>query len=88
MRAYKVLIDDREAGRLKRGGSARFDLLPGQHSIQVAIDWKRSASFEVTGDGDGTLSFGCGARGAALSAPMDLFKRRDDTWLFVEPDGA
>jgi hypothetical protein len=64
-RAYRVLIDDQEVGRLKRGESARFPLLAGCHDLQVAVDWKRSARFEVSGDGDGTISFRCGPRRSA-----------------------
>ena len=50
------------------------------------MDWKRSRSFEVSGDGDDTISFRCGPRGSALLALVDLFKRGEDTWLFLEPD--
>jgi hypothetical protein len=86
-RAYRVLIYDQEVGRLKRGESARFPLSAGCHDLQVAVDWKRSARFEVSGDGDGTISFRCGPRRSA-PALVDLFKRGDDTWLFLEPDAA
>lgn len=85
-RAYRVLVDDQEVGRLKRGESARIPLSPGRHDLQVAVDWKRSARFEVSGDGEGTISFRCGPRSSLLWAWVDLFKRGDDTWLFLEPD--
>lgn len=84
---YKVLIDDEEAGRLRRGGSVQIQLQPGQHVVQVAIDWRRSASFEVTGDGEETYAFRCGPRTGSL-ALVDLFKRGDDTWLFLERDAS
>lgn len=84
--SYKVLIDGREAGRLKRGESVLVDLPPGRHVIQVAIEWKRSKSFEVLADGDETSTFRCGPR--AGIAVIDLLRRGDDTWLFLEPDVA
>ena len=86
LRRYKVLIDAREVGLLKRGESGRYELAPGHHVLAVGIDWKRSRSFEVSGDGDGTMSFRCGPAGSPLLALVDLFRRGDDTWLFLEPD--
>jgi hypothetical protein len=81
-RAYVVLIDNRAVGKLKRGESARFELSPGPHTVQVAIDWKRSAALEITGEE--RLAFLCGPRsGFAL---VNLLKHGDDTYLFLEPD--
>jgi hypothetical protein len=86
LRRYEVLIDDRVVGRLRPGEFGRYEVAPGHHVLAVAIDWKRSRSFDVSGVGDGTKSFRCGPRGSALWALVDLFKRADDTWLFLEPD--
>jgi len=81
-RAYVVLIDNGAVGKLKRGESARFELSPGPHTVQVAIDWKRSAAFDVSGEE--RLAFLCGPRkGFAL---LNLLKHGDDTYLFLEPD--
>ena len=81
-RAYVVLIDDRAVGKLKRGESARFELSPGPHTVQVAIDWKRSAAFDISGEA--RLAFLCGPRsGFAL---LNLLKHGDDTHLFLETD--
>jgi hypothetical protein len=73
-------------GGLRPGEFGRYEVAPGHHVLAVAIDWKRSRSFDVDGDGDGTKSFRCGPRGSALWALVDLFKRGDDTWLFLESD--
>jgi hypothetical protein len=80
--AYVVLIDDRAVGKLKRGESARFELSPGPHTVQVAIDWKRSAAFDISGEEQ--LAFLCGPRrGFAL---LNLLRHGDDAYLFLEPD--
>ena len=84
LRGYKVLIDDREVGRVKRGQSASFELSPGPHTVQVAIDWKRSASFDVAGEE--VLAFRCGPGGSAMKALGDILKHEDNTYLFLEPD--
>ncbi|MFB6499311.1 hypothetical protein [Bacillus haynesii] len=48
MRKFSVLIDGVEAGKIKDGGRLRIDLEPGEHEIQVKIDWCVSKpSFEV-----------------------------------------
>lgn len=53
LRRCKVLIDGRVVGRLGPGEFGRYEVAPGHHVLAVAIDWKRSPSFEVFGDGDG-----------------------------------
>lgn len=67
-RAYVVLIDDRGVGKLKRGESARFELSPGPHTVQVAIDWKRSAAFDISGEE--RLAFLCGPQTRGRHVPL------------------
>jgi hypothetical protein len=83
-RSYKILVDEEEVGRVRRGEAARLPLGPGAHVVQLKADWKRSAQFTLNGDADEVFRFRCGPRsGVAL---IDLFNRRDDTWMFLEPD--
>lgn len=94
LRKYRIVVDGHEVGRVKRGETADVTVTPGPHVLQVAIDWKRSAIFEFSGDGDGIVAFRCGSREpqilsirqAGFSAIVDAFKRGDDTWLFLERD--
>jgi hypothetical protein len=86
LRKYRVLVDGHEVARVKRGETAEITVSPGPHIVQVAIDWKRSASFEFSGDGEDVVAFRCGPRGPWFLAIVDLFKRGDDTWLFLELD--
>lgn len=41
-RAYRVFIDDQEAGRIKSGETEVFDVLPGSHHLQLRVDWASS----------------------------------------------
>jgi hypothetical protein len=41
-RAYKVLVDGQESGRIKAGETHSVDVAPGHHEVQIAIDWGRS----------------------------------------------
>ena len=87
-RAYRVFIDDKEVGRLRRGETARFDVGPNGHVVQLGIDWKRSAQFAVSGHSDEVFRFRCGpGRGRTLLTDLvDLFKSDENAWLFLEPD--
>jgi hypothetical protein len=46
-RAYKVLVDGSEVGRIKAGESYGADVAPGHHEVQIAIDWARSPVVEL-----------------------------------------
>jgi hypothetical protein len=88
-RAYKVFIDGEEVGRLRRGETAQFDVGPGEHMVQVGVDWNRSTQLAVSGDGDAVMRFRCGPTRGSGIAIIDLFKLRGDgAWLFLEPDEA
>lgn len=39
LRAYKVLIDGKEIGRIKSGETLNFPLATGNHTLQLKIDW-------------------------------------------------
>ena len=74
-RAYKVLIDDVEVGRLKRGQEARFELEAREHTVQLRIDWKRSAEFALSGDSDEVFRFITGSTRSmtVMQSPSDVF---------------
>jgi hypothetical protein len=80
-RAFKVLIDEEDVGRLKRGQSATFELSPGSHTVQVAIDWAGARRLDVSGDRDHT--FWCGPGGDALPALLGI--NPFDAYLFLQP---
>lgn len=41
-RAYRVIVDGGEVGRLGNGESASFEVAPGSHELHLKIDWCRS----------------------------------------------
>ncbi len=47
LRAYRVMVDGQEIGRVKNGETATYDVTPGQHQVQLGIDWARSPSLTV-----------------------------------------
>ncbi|ATH94106.1 hypothetical protein ACH95_18935 [Bacillus glycinifermentans] len=61
MRRFSVLIDGVEAGKIKDGGRLRIDLQPGEHVIQVKINWCTSQTVRFTLDEGEVLKFRCGS---------------------------
>jgi len=49
LRAYQILIDGREAGRVKAGQSVEISVSPGTHSVVAKIDWcgSNTINFDV-----------------------------------------
>ena len=86
-RRYKVFVDGEEVRRLRRGESARLDIEPGSHVVQVGIDWKRSAQFTVDGGGDEVYRFRCRpTNDGAITSLINFAKREDDAYLSLVPD--
>jgi len=38
VRSYRVLLDGGEVSRIKRGQTFEFNVMPGPHTIQLALD--------------------------------------------------
>jgi hypothetical protein len=83
---YNVYVDDDEVGRLRRGETRGFDLSPGPHIVQVGIGRKLSRALQVSGDSGEVFRFRCGPQGGL--AIVALLRRRDNAWLFLEPDAS
>jgi hypothetical protein len=41
-RAYRVFVDGKECGRVKRGGTVSIPAAEGRHVVHLRIDWCRS----------------------------------------------
>lgn len=46
-RAYTVLVDGAESGKIKHGESVDVPVSPGTHEVQMKIDWARSPALQV-----------------------------------------
>jgi hypothetical protein len=47
MRAYRVFMDGREVGELLPGERTSIAVAPGDHVVQLRIDWARSRAITV-----------------------------------------
>jgi hypothetical protein len=66
-RLYKVVIDQHEKGELWPGQRSSFDVQPGEHRVQVKIDFMRSNELAVTVQPGDAVELSCAGRGSAIA---------------------
>jgi hypothetical protein len=85
LRAYRVMLDCREIGRIGNGETKLFPVAPGQHELAVKIDWCSSNDVSFSLPSDQSLAFLCDStlRGLKLFAVLyyALFARKKYLWL-------
>lgn len=90
-RSYRVLVDGEEVGRLANGRTLRFEVRPGAHRLQVAIDWCSSPGVQVVArPAHPELSFTCGCRYAGWRAFLAwrAIRRHPHDFLWLESQDA
>jgi hypothetical protein len=55
LRAYTLVVDGEERGKLKQGETIEIELAPGLHHVRMQIDWAKSPVVTVRGEEDSTL---------------------------------
>ena len=58
-RAYKVLIDGTEVGKIKRGEVKAFPVQEGHHEVRMKVDWMGCPPVEVDVPADGDAELYC-----------------------------
>src|SRR4051794_15244044 len=66
-RAYKVMVDGNEVGRVRRGETQTFQIAPGPHEVHMGIDWARSPSVEGDFAEGGDTRLRCGPNANPLT---------------------
>ena len=79
MRAYRIVVDGTEVGRVRRGETLDVAVTPGRHVVAARIDWTGSPDVEVTVAPGGTTRLVCEAEGALWRAAYQAFTRQG--WL-------
>jgi len=54
-RSYELLVDGKVRGMVRQGKTLEIDLTPGDHRVQMKIDWGTSPELVVSGDRDVAL---------------------------------
>lgn len=78
-RAYKVILDDKEIGKIKSGETKKFELPKGVHQLHLKIDWCTSSTVEFSSSQE-DLEFECG------NSLKGLKILRASTAVFTESD--
>lgn len=82
-RAYIVYIDDQEAGKLRAGKTAQFDLSAGEHKVRLKLDWGGSNTVTLHVAEGQDIKLICGSSGNGLAA---IFSPNDYLWLQEEQE--
>jgi len=75
LRKYRVLVDGSPVGLIADGGVESFAVAPGDHSVQLKLDWTRSPPVEITVEEGRELHLLGGPRGGSLTVLFDLLFR-------------
>lgn len=83
-RAYKLLIDDEECGRIKRNSSLAVDVPAGQHRVTARIDWCSGNIVTVDVEDGGLVEIDVSNPHGALRGPF-VISSAPDTYLALVP---
>jgi hypothetical protein len=67
LRAYKVVVDGEDFGRIRAGDFCVFEVSPGPHELFLTIDWARSESMNFQLAPGETARFHCRPRANVLT---------------------
>ncbi len=67
-RAYTVLIDGNKAGKVRRGKELTIEVEPGEHEVQMKIDWTKSEKQTVNLNEGESAEFLCSPPGTTREA--------------------
>ncbi|MET8424030.1 hypothetical protein [Nocardia sp. NPDC004860] len=77
LRKYRVFIDGSEVGRIGRGEMLTVSVDPGNHEVQLELDWGTSPTVTVDLATDETRQLYCEPGANALTALYyTMFRRR------------
>ncbi|MFJ6837302.1 hypothetical protein [Streptomyces sp. NPDC091209] len=81
LRRYRVYVDGKRVGDIRRGENCVRSLAPGPHTVQVRISWCSSRPSRVEVSPGDRLRFICRASPGVQSGPAAVYRRRHDFLL-------
>jgi hypothetical protein len=76
LRSYAVILDGREAGRVKRGQAIEIAVSPGSHVAMLKLDWCSSPRLTFAVSPGEVAMLACRPGGSLMSAPWDVLFAR------------
>jgi hypothetical protein len=68
LRAYKVLIDDVQVAKIRRGQRLTLPVSAGQHTVRLTIDWTSSLPLELDLAPGASAELACAPAGPGFTA--------------------
>ena len=57
IRSYSIVVDNKKIGKVNNGASNSFTIAPGNHTIEMKIDWCGSKTLQFSATDGETVSF-------------------------------
>jgi hypothetical protein len=83
LRPYKVMIDGERSGSVRDNHTEDFEVAPGEHNVQLKIDWSGSAKVQLNVESGAIALLRASAHESGRSPIRDVFnsaKHRGD-WI-------
>lgn len=61
LRVYKIVVDGKEMGFIRAGETVQVSVEPGNHRINLKIDWCRSNIIEIVAKAETEYKLECGS---------------------------
>ena len=82
LRAYEIFIDGNRVGAITQGDEVSVPVTPGQHKLQLKIDWCCSPVVEVDLTDGSTFEISCGPNSKPwLALAYTTFWREKYIWV-------
>jgi hypothetical protein len=83
-RAYRILVDGVQVGKVRRGESASVALTPGAHRVRLRIDWCTSPELAVEIAAGRQSELECGPERSELGNARQM-REAPETYLWLRP---
>ena len=83
LRAYRIIVDGREVGKINRNSEIRIPVSAGKHAVQLKIDWCSSSELIISVADGISMALECGPNHGA----SPLTNTKSYIWLAVADRG-
>lgn len=84
LRSYEVALDGNIVGRVNAGEVVEYNTSPGEHTLQLKIDWCGSPTLDFAIADDEVIDFECGGLSGyklLLAPPITILQKNRYLWV-------
>ncbi|RWX45492.1 hypothetical protein H206_02155 [Candidatus Electrothrix aarhusensis] len=84
-RKYKVVLDDKEIGEIKNGGTFESVIPSGPHSLKLTVDWcgSKVLEFDAAPDQEVRINGSSNLRGWRILKVKKVMSETPDEWIRI-----